>query len=135
MVRATKTVVYHGKTRLFAELCREFKQNDSTVLYRLRKGWTVEKAFETPGRGGSASDPQQVRSEGDAVEARQRSTGSAQFAAGFAAGAAAFLAAALERAAAADRFPQVLLSRQGVEQVLRMVDIEALVARQFGGGA
>lgn len=48
--RSNRFVNYHGKQRLLVELCEEFDNWPDTVRWRLRNGWPIERAIETPTR-------------------------------------------------------------------------------------
>jgi hypothetical protein len=42
-----KKVLYKGEYKLVADWCRELHLPYANTLLRLRRGWSVEKAFET----------------------------------------------------------------------------------------
>lgn len=47
---SSKNVTYKGKTQSIADWCRELGLSPYAVRNRLRRGWTVEEAFETKER-------------------------------------------------------------------------------------
>ncbi len=48
--RSSRWVDYRGERRLLIELCEAFGVRWDTAAYRIRSGWTVEDAVETPAR-------------------------------------------------------------------------------------
>lgn len=46
--RSTVWVAYRGEQRRLIDLCEEFGVATDTARWRMRKGWTVEAAVETP---------------------------------------------------------------------------------------
>lgn len=47
---SSKNITYKGKTQSIADWCRELNLSPHAVRNRLRRGWTVEEAFETKER-------------------------------------------------------------------------------------
>ena len=45
--RRTTFVDYHGKRRVFRDLCEQLGIDHSTVAARIRRGWPIQKALET----------------------------------------------------------------------------------------
>lgn len=45
--RSNRLITYKGKTQSLANWCRELNLNYGTIKCRIRRNWTVEKAFET----------------------------------------------------------------------------------------
>lgn len=45
--RSNHLVTYKGKTQSLANWCRELNLNYDTIKCRIRRNWTIEKAFET----------------------------------------------------------------------------------------
>lgn len=45
--RSNRLVTYKGKTQSLVNWCRELNLNYDTIKCRIRRNWTVEKAFET----------------------------------------------------------------------------------------
>lgn len=45
--RSNRLVTYKGKTQSLADWCRELNLNYGTIKCRIRRNWTIEKAFET----------------------------------------------------------------------------------------
>jgi hypothetical protein len=46
--RSNKRIVFEGKSMIGVEWAKELNMDYSTLLTRLRRGWTVERAFTTP---------------------------------------------------------------------------------------
>ena len=49
--KSTKFVTYKGRKKPLSEWCEIVGKNYGTVFGRLRKGWSVKQALETPIRG------------------------------------------------------------------------------------
>ena len=47
-VRVHDEYTYHGKKETLRELCIKARLPESTVVKRLCRGWSIEKALETP---------------------------------------------------------------------------------------
>lgn len=47
-----RLITYKGKTQSVAEWCRELNLSKHAVRNRLRRGWTIERTFETKSKGG-----------------------------------------------------------------------------------
>ena len=45
--RSNRLITYKGKTQSLASWCRELNLNYGTIKCRIRRNWTIEKAFET----------------------------------------------------------------------------------------
>lgn len=45
--RSNRLITYKGKTQSLVNWCRELNLNYDTIKCRIRRNWTVEKAFET----------------------------------------------------------------------------------------
>jgi hypothetical protein len=45
--RSNRLVTFKGKTQSLANWCRELNLNYDTIKCRIKRNWTVEKAFET----------------------------------------------------------------------------------------
>jgi hypothetical protein len=45
--RSNHLITYKGKTQSLANWCRELNLNYDTIKCRIRRNWTIEKAFET----------------------------------------------------------------------------------------
>ena len=45
--RSNRLITYKGKTQSLANWCRELNLNYGTIKCRIRRNWTIEKAFET----------------------------------------------------------------------------------------
>ena len=50
-MRKNINITYNGETDILASWCRRLNLKYSTVAYRLKHGWSVEDAFETPPQG------------------------------------------------------------------------------------
>ena len=48
--RTNRTLTYKNKTQTLTEWATELNINSNTLLYRLRRGWTVERALSTGAR-------------------------------------------------------------------------------------
>lgn len=59
--RVTKMVTYRGRTQSLSDWSRELNLNYYTLRSRLRIGWSVQKIFETPMKGGRETNDHNIR--------------------------------------------------------------------------